>query len=157
MKFAQYLHEELIFLDIPSKTKDEATLFLSNAMCEYYQISASDRIICYVRQREAVKSTGIGKGLAIAHAREETMDKLYVAFARSDKGIEWDSVDKELVHYIFFIVGPTKLESDYLEILSDISRIMLRHDVREGIHNAKSPIEVINIIKNSGVRHKHRE
>lgn len=157
MKFAKYLHKELVFLNLNCKSKDELLDFLTKEVCAFYKLSGKDQILCDITKRENIKSTGLGKGLAIAHGREECMDRLYVAFARCDNGIDWSSVDNKPVRYIFFIVGPTKLENEYLEALSDISRIMVRHDIREGIHNAKDPEEVIRIIKDSGIRHEKRK
>lgn len=156
MKFARYLHNELIFFGLPCNSKEESVRYLTEAVCNYYKLPYKDEILYDVMKREKIKSTGLGNGLAILHGRVELLDRLYVAFARADKGIEWQAVDNNPVHYIFFIVGPTKLEREYLEALGDISRIMLRHDVREGIHTAKKAEEAIAIIKESGVRHGKR-
>lgn len=152
MKLAEYLDKKLIFLDVPYSTKDGLIEFLTHAVCKYYNISEKNKILSDVKERENAKSTGLGKGLAIAHGREESMERMYVAFARSAKGIEWASIDTEPVHYIFFIIGPSKLESEYLKALSDISRIMMRHDVRETVGTAKDPVEIIKIVKDSGTR-----
>lgn len=157
MKFAKYLHKELIFLEIPCRTKEEVMDCLAHAICKYYNLPIEKEILRDVRQREKVKSTGLGKGLAIPHARVDTTDRFYIAFALSESGIEWGSLDNKPVHYMFFIVGPSKLEEEYLEALSDICRIMTRQDVREGVHHAKTPEEVIKVIRDSGVREGKRE
>lgn len=156
MKFAGYLHKELIFLGLSCNSKRETTEYLTKALCNFYKLPYKEEILSDVVKREKIKSTGLGNGLAVLHGRTDLVDRLYVAFGRSDKGIDWGSVDNKPVHYIFFIVCPTKLENEYLEALGDISRIMIRHDVRESIHAAKKPEEVIQIIKESGIRHKKR-
>lgn len=156
MRFAKYLHKELIFLNLNCNSKKEVIEFLAVALCDYYKLPYKKEILDDIMERERLKSTGLGNGLAVPHGRVELLERLYVAFALSDKGIEWQAVDNNPVHYIFFIVGPTKLEKEYLEALGDISRIMLRHDVREGIHTAKKAEEAISIIKGSGVRHGKR-
>lgn len=156
MKFAKYLNKKLIFLNLPCSSKEEAVEFLTQALCDYYKLPYKEEILLDVLQREKVKSTGLGNGLAVPHGRTDLVDKLYVLFARSDKGIDWSSVDNKPAHYIFYIVGPSKLAKEYLETLGNISRVMVRHDVREGIHIAKMPEEVISIIKKSGVRHRKR-
>jgi mannitol/fructose-specific phosphotransferase system IIA component (Ntr-type) len=157
VKFAQYLHEELIFLNMPCGSKEKTITYLAQELCKYYKLSYLDEVLQDVHSREKIKSTGLGKGLAIPHGRVESADRLYIAFGLCEKGIEWDSVDDEDVHYIFFIIGPSKLENEYLEALGDISRIMIRHDIKEGIHHAKSAQEVIDLIKESGIRHGNRD
>lgn len=156
MKIARYLNKKLIFLGPPCNTKKEIIEYLINAVCDYYKLPYKKEILHDVIKREEIKSTGLGGGLAVPNGRTSLLDKLYVAFARSDKGIDWSSIDSKPVHYIFFIIGPARLENEYLETLGDISRIMIRHDVREGIHIAKKPEEVMEIIKESGIRHKKR-
>lgn len=156
MKFAEYLHKELIFLNPPCLSKRDTIEYLTNKLSDHYGLPYRNRILEDVLEREKVKSTGLGKGLAIPHGRVEFADKLYTAFARCDNGIEWESADKESVEYIFFIVGSSKLEKEYLEILGDICRIMIRHDVKEKVKCAKTPEEVIEVIKASGVRHEPR-
>lgn len=157
MKFAKYLHKELIFLELLCKSKEETIEFLTEALCNYYKLPYKNEILHDIMEREKAKSTGLGNGLAVPHGRTDLADKLYVVFGRSDKGIEWCSVDNKPAHYIFFIVGPSRLAKEYLETLGDISRIMIRHDVREGMHNVKKPEEVIQIIKKSGTRHRRRD
>lgn len=156
MKFAKYLHEELIFLDLPYHTKSEVIECLVHVICKYYNLPIEKEILKDVWERESIKSTGLGKGLAIPHARIDTTDRFYIAFAHSEQGVDWGSIDNKPVHYIFFIVGPTKLEEEYLEALSDISRIMIRQEVREGVHHAQTPSEVISIIRESGTRNEIR-
>lgn len=156
MKFAKYLNKELIFLNLLYRSKEEVIRYLTQVLCSYYKLSCEEEILQDVMKRENVKSTGLGKGLAIPHGRTDLLSELYVVFARSSEGIDWSSVDNKPVHYIFFIVGPSRLEKEYLETLGDISRIMMRHDVIGGISTAKEPQDVIQIIKKSGIRHKKR-
>lgn len=156
MKFARYLHKELVFLRLSCSSKEETIEYLTEMLCNYYKLPYKKEILHDITEREKVKSTGLGNGLAVPHGRVDLLDRLYVAFARPDKGIEWQAMDNQPVHYIFYIIGPTKLEKEYLEALGDISRIMMRHDVREGIHTAKKAEEAITLIKKSGVRHGKR-
>lgn len=156
MKFAKLLHRDVVFLDLPCSTKESAIEFMAKKMCGYYNISYQSELARDVLDREQVKSTGLGNGLAVPHGRTDLVDKLYVLFARSLKGIEWNAPDGQPAHYIFFIIGPSKLAKEYLETLGDISRIMIRHEIRDGIHNAETPDEIINIIRKSGARHKRR-
>lgn len=156
MKLAKYLKKELVFLNLPYISKEEVIGYLTKALCNHYKLSCKEEIMQDIMKRENIKSTGLGKGLAIPHGRTDLLSELYVAFARSEKGIDWSSIDNKPVHFIFFIVGPSRLEKEYLETLGGISRIMIRHDVIREISTVKEPEEVIQIIKKSGVRHMKR-
>jgi len=71
--------------------------------------------------REDLGSTGIGKGIAIPHGRTLVAPSLTLVFARSKKGIEFDSLDKQPVHLFFLIVAPPQERSNiYLPLLGKI-------------------------------------
>lgn len=156
MKFAIYLHKELIFLKLDCETKESVLQYLTEKLCDYYRLTCKQEILHDIKQRENIKSTGLGQGLAIPHGRTELVNRLYVVYAYSEKGIEWFSEDKQPVHFIFLIVGPAFLEKEYLGALSDISRIMIRHDVKDAVRNAKTPEDIISVIKQSGIREGKR-
>ena len=156
MKFAKDLKTELIFLDLRCSSKSEVLEYLARALCGCHGLSCVKDIIADVSEREKIKSTEMGRGLAVPHARTDLVDKLCVAFARLEQGVDWGSTDGRPVRYVFFITGPSRLEKEYLEALSDISRIMIRHDVIGAIDKAKNPEEIIDIIKKSGIRHGKR-
>lgn len=156
MKFIKYLKKELIFMDMPCSTKKEAIRFLASELCKYYKIDRKEEIIDQIFKREEIKSTGMGKNLAVPHGREEFLDKLYIVFARSENGIDWGAHDGKKVNCIFLIIGPNKLAKEYLETLGDISRIMMRSDVREGLIHTKTPDDIIDLIKKAKKRKKKR-
>lgn len=71
--------------------------------------------------REQLGSTGIGKGIAIPHGRTLVAPELSLLFARSTKGIDFDSLDQQPVHLFFLIVAPPQERSNvYLPLLGKI-------------------------------------
>lgn len=80
-----------------------------------------------IQKRESVGSTGIGKGLAIPHAKECTfVDGVIGVFARSIDGLAFDAVDGGLVHVIFLVLSPADRAADHLDIMKRIA--MLHRD-----------------------------
>jgi mannitol/fructose-specific phosphotransferase system IIA component (Ntr-type) len=74
-------------------------------------------------QREALGSTGIGKGIAVPHARSTMVSDRAIVVARSVRGVDFESVDGEAVHICFLIVAPPLERDDvYLQILARIVR-----------------------------------
>lgn len=156
MKFTRYLKKELIFLKLPYRTKRQAINYLTKELCDFYKLSCKKEIIKNVIEREKLKSTGLTSGLAVPHGRTDLVSKLYVSFGRSSRGIKWKSSDGKPAHYIFLMVGPNRLVKEYLDVLSQVSRIMMRRHVRETVKHAKDPQDVIQAIKASGIRHHKR-
>jgi len=154
MKISLYLKKELVFLDLPYTSKRKIIKYLAGKLCSFYNLSCEKEIIANVMMREKVKDTNLGRGLAVAHSRVDLVDKLYMAFGRSDKGVNWGRKDAGLVHYIFLVAGPNRLVNEYLDVLAQISRIMLRHNVIDIIKYTGDPQAVIQAISLSRIRHR---
>src|SRR6185295_4638177 len=65
-----------------------------------------DRVVKAVLERERAMSTYLGNGLAIPHARLESLDKPAILFARSDAGIPIKGRE-EKAHLIFVLLTPS--------------------------------------------------
>jgi mannitol/fructose-specific phosphotransferase system IIA component (Ntr-type) len=90
-----------------------------------------------LRQREALGSTGIGKGVAIPHARSTMVAERAVLLARSSKGVDFDAMDENPVHLIFMIVAPpTERDPIYLQMLAQIVKAVRLAPVRRRILEA---------------------
>ncbi|HEY2924300.1 MAG TPA: PTS sugar transporter subunit IIA, partial [Candidatus Eisenbacteria bacterium] len=90
-----------------------------------------------LRQREALGSTGVGKGIAIPHARSTMVAERAVLLARSSKGVEFDAADGNPVHLCFLIVAPpTEHDPIYLQMLAQIVKAVRLAPVRRKILDA---------------------
>lgn len=81
-----------------------------------------------VLDREQMASTGIGKGIAIPHARHPAVERVVAALAFSQVGIDFDSVDGENVHWICLVLSPADRPADHLLALQAVSRHMANTD-----------------------------
>jgi fructose-specific phosphotransferase system IIA component len=78
--------------------------------------------------REKIVSTGIGRGIAIPHARSASVKQLSIAVFVLDNELEFDSVDNNPVRIIFMIVVPESMKKEYMQILSLISNYLKNDD-----------------------------
>ena len=90
-----------------------------------------------LREREALGSTGVGKGIAVPHARSTLVGERAVVVARSQKGIEFEAVDGGPVHLLFLVVAPP-MERDpiYLKVLADVVRAVRLSRTRQKLSDA---------------------
>jgi Kef-type K+ transport system membrane component KefB/mannitol/fructose-specific phosphotransferase system IIA component len=72
--------------------------------------------------REEALSTGIGRGVALPHARVEGLKESLVAVGIADEGIDFDAPDDQLAKVIFLILTPVKDPGAQLDIASEIAR-----------------------------------
>ncbi|MDR9417436.1 PTS sugar transporter subunit IIA [Gracilimonas sp.] len=86
-----------------------------------------------VFEREEIMSTGVGKGLAIPHAKTQAVDENLAAFALLKKPLDFESIDKAPVRLVFLLVGPEANNKQHIKLLSRISRLMNSGSFREKI------------------------
>jgi PTS system nitrogen regulatory IIA component len=74
--------------------------------------------------REKIYTTGLGRGIAIAHGKTKGVKKLYIVLGISREGIEFNAIDGKPVNFLFLIANPPEKNSEYLIVLSTLARIL---------------------------------
>jgi mannitol/fructose-specific phosphotransferase system IIA component (Ntr-type) len=100
-----------------------------------------------VEERERIMTTGIGHGVAIPHGKTEAVKDLVAAFAVLDDGIDFGALDGEPVRLAFILLGPKEPSGPHIRMLSRISRLMNREDLRGRLTQASSVSEVRALFK----------
>jgi len=102
-----------------------------------------------VIKREEDMSTGIGKGVAVAHGNCPESDKLIVALGISRKGIEFNSIDQKPVHILFLVANPPNSQKEYLHILSSIVGLLRHESFRRFLLDSYDPALMNARLRNS--------
>lgn len=136
------------FIDLELDVSDKATAVdrLSGMLSASGKVADHNHFVSAVMERERIGSTAIGSGIAIPHARDNTVNEVSVAFARSREGIDFNSVDGDPVNLIFLLAAPVEAGSLYLKLLARISRLLRYQDLVEELKTATTKEEVIKII-----------
>ncbi len=93
-------------------------------------------------RRERVGSTGVGKGVAIPHARVKDLDRIQLAYLRLKTPIPFDAPDGKPVSDILVVLVPKQAVEEHLKILADASRMFSDAAFREQLHLRDDPLEV---------------
>lgn len=109
-----------------------------------------DSILAALRQREETMSTGIGFGIAIPHASSEHVGEVVAAFGRSARGIEFDSLDNELVHFIVLFIVPRDQFQVHLRTLAAIAKFLNDRKVRDELASADDAKEILQVFTTRG-------
>jgi fructose-specific phosphotransferase system IIA component len=120
-----------------------ARVFEGSGFC-----SDIDSLINALKEREEIMSTGIGFGIAIPHAKINSVKEMAFAVGISHSGIDFDSMDGQPVKLIILVIAGEKQHKDYLRLLSNIMAILKKEPVKEKIIGAGSPEEIIEIFNN---------
>ncbi len=147
MKIGDILSEKIIAVDLDCKDKDDAINKMIDLASNSGLMIDKDKVRQCVFDREKLVSTGVGKGFAIPHGKTDEIKDIVAAFAVLKNPIDFDSIDLDPVKFIFLIVGKESLLNAHIKLLSRISRLMNKDEFREKLEEAKSPEEVLKLIK----------
>ena len=89
-------------------------------------------------ERERLGSTGMGRGVAIPHARIEGLDRVVGVFTRLQKPLDYDAPDGEPVDLAFALFAPQEAGADHLRALARISRALRDPSICAKLRNAEN-------------------
>jgi PTS system nitrogen regulatory IIA component len=147
MRLSDFINKRLINLSLQAKGKKETLEELTDLLARQRIIPDREKLVNVLLERESLGSTGVGNGIAIPHAKTDLAKKIIITFGRSDKGIDFDSLDKKPVYLIFLIIAPEDAHETYLRVLARISRLLHEEKIRNGLRAAQSPRQVVNLIR----------
>lgn len=96
--------------------------------------------------REVIGSTGVGRGVAIPHARIAGLNSVHAVAARLEKPIEFDAMDGEPVDLLVALFAPPEAGSEHLRALARVSRMLRQDDVRQQLRAAQSADAIMALL-----------
>ncbi len=110
-------------------------------------IVSADAFFKLIMERENLMTTGIGKKVAIPHARSDLVKEMKLVVYVLDNELEFNSVDDEAVKVIFMIAIPDNKKDEYMKVLGGISNFLRVDENREKIFNSKTKDEIFEILE----------
>ncbi len=143
----EVMKDDLVITELKAKNKEGVIKEIALRFAETGVAKDEKKIVKALKEREKIQSTAIGEGIAIPHARSDAVEGLTVAFARSIKGIDFESADGRPVHLIFMIACNSDITKEYIQILARVARLCKNGKMRDGLMKARDREEIIAIIK----------
>ncbi len=148
IKIGDYLTENHILLELKAHNKEETIKEIASLLKNTEKISDFESFLKDIFVREKVNTTGIGNEIAIPHGRSDAISDFVIAFGRSQKGVEFNSLDNKPVKLIFLMGTPKeKGLTVYLNILTHLSRLLQKESFRNSLLKASNIKEIINQFK----------
>jgi PTS system nitrogen regulatory IIA component len=140
------LRHDLIIEDIQATDKTGVIREFAGLLKATSRINNDDELVRVLLEREALGSTGIGDGVAIPHGKLHMIPEMIVAFGRSVKGVDFDSMDARPVHLFFLLITPEDRPGEHLRALARISRILKNPSLRDGLRGAPHREELLRLL-----------
>jgi PTS system nitrogen regulatory IIA component len=138
---ASLLQSEDIVLDLVVSTKEELLDAIGRHM-ERTHALPHRAVTQDLSRREQIGSTGLGEGVAIPHARFETLDRILVAYIRLDLPIPFASPDGKPVHDFLVLLVPKQAAEEHIRILAETSRMLSDRRFRARLRQCGDAMQV---------------
>ncbi|MGR3485285.1 MAG: PTS sugar transporter subunit IIA [Paracoccaceae bacterium] len=101
---------------------------IGDAAQSVYGLDA-EQVAQALAERESLGPTGVGRGVALPHARIAGLDRVRGIFFRLGCPIDFDAVDRAPVDLVFALLAPAGAGVEHLKALALVSRTMRRADI----------------------------
>ena len=101
MRIADVLDPEAVIPSLVAREKFAVLEEMVTRVSSHYGFEDSQRLLEVVRAREKICSTAIGEGVAIPHGKLPGLKRVFIAFARSREGVDFDAQDGTPTHLFF--------------------------------------------------------
>lgn len=150
MHLAEFFAPDAITLALRGGSKDEILAELVGLL--RLDDQSGDTLLRMLHRREALGSTGVGRGIAIPHCRSLVVTRLRLAYGHRREGVEFQAIDNRPVHDFFLIVAPPlEISNQYLPVLGKIAQFGKEPDVPERLAALRSPDEFLRLLGEKGV------
>jgi PTS system fructose-specific IIA component/PTS system nitrogen regulatory IIA component len=151
-RMSEFVIREAIIPDLKAAVKEGVIREMVQSIKSTGQFSDCDaeEIIGSVMRREQLGSTGIGRTLAIPHAKHPGAGKLIGTVALSKAGVPFDSIDGQNVHIIVLLISPQDQPGNHLRALESVVRKMRNTKFVEDLRKAETRDDIWKAITESG-------
>lgn len=143
-EFDNLIDPDLVRLEGVPGTKQETIEFMLDIVDEAGRVTDREQALEDLLAREAETTTGVGKEIAVPHAKTSGVDRPTVAFARSEDGVDFGAMDEQPARLIFMLLFPEGSDRNYLKMLSNISRALMHEEVRQALLDAEDAETVVS-------------
>ena len=150
MNLVDLYPDSSMLLDLQASDKQSANKEMLEHLVDQGQLKKADvkKALAAINKREDQASTGIGKGLAVPHAKNcSFLDGLLGVYARSEEGIPYESVDGELVHLVFLVLSSEETAEQHLGIMKRVASLHRDEKSLRFLATSTDPKQITSIFK----------
>ncbi|HFU4463569.1 TPA: fructose-specific PTS transporter subunit EIIC [Streptococcus suis] len=145
MKIQDVLRKDVMLLDLQATSKEAVIDEMIASLVDKGYVTDFDAFKTGILNREAQTTTGLGDGIAMPHAKNAAVKEATVLFAKSNKGVDYASLDGQPTDLFFMIAAPEGANDTHLAALAELSKYLMKPGFADRLRVATSPEEVIAV------------
>ena len=143
MKIQDLLRKDVMLLDLQATEKAAVIEEMIQSLVKHGYVTDFETFKEGILAREALTSTGLGDGIAMPHSKNAAVKEATVLFAKSNKGVDYESLDGQPTDLFFMIAAPEGANDTHLAALAELSQYLMKDGFAEKLRKVSSPDEVI--------------
>lgn len=147
MKLINILKREYIKIPLSGTSKEEVVRELIDILSPFSIYQNHDSVYSAIMAREAIMTTGVGRGVAIPHCKKKECKEFAIALGIHPQGVDYHSIDGQPARIFFLLIGPETNPGMHIRLLSRISRLISKDTLREKLLSCSSANEAYDLIK----------
>ncbi|HEL1626350.1 TPA: PTS sugar transporter subunit IIA [Streptococcus suis] len=145
MKIQDVLRKDVMLLDLQATSKEAVIDEMIASLVDKGFVTDFDVFKTGIMNREAQTTTGLGDGIAMPHAKNAAVKEATVLFAKSNKGVDYASLDGQPTDLFFMIAAPEGANDTHLAALAELSKYLMKPGFADKLRGVSSPEEVISV------------
>ncbi|HEL1542424.1 TPA: PTS sugar transporter subunit IIA [Streptococcus suis] len=145
MKIQDVLKKDVMLLDLQATSKEAVIDEMITSLVDKGYVTDFDVFKTGIMNREAQTTTGLGDGIAMPHAKNAAVKEATVLFAKSNKGVDYASLDGQPTDLFFMIAAPEGANDTHLAALAELSKYLMKPGFADKLRSVSSPEEVISV------------
>jgi len=149
MKFTDFVCFEATIPELQAKDRDGAITELVNSLDKAGKLKRGSRedVIKTVIERENQATTGMGKGVAVPHVKHPAVKDVVAAIGLSSTGIDFSSLDKQLVYSVVLLISPADNPDRHLQAMESIFRRLQQEKFRKFLRQSRSSEQIEDLFR----------
>ncbi len=146
MKVSEFIKLENIIPELEAENKTDVLKELASVVTSNSSNLNYEKTFEALQERENLCSTAMDEGVAIPHGKLHGISNTVIAFGRSRKGIDFDSLDNKPTSLFILILSPENSSKKHIQALAKISTIFKTEEFRTDIIDSGSAEEILSLI-----------
>lgn len=146
MEIKDLLKKDLMIMELKSNDKMSVISEIAQKFYDEGIVESKEDFEKGLIKREEETSTALGEGIAMPHAKLDSVKEPAVLFAKKKDGLDYEALDGEDTYIFFSIAVPNGENNLHVETLAQLSKMIMKEGFVDRLKEVETPEEVYEVI-----------
>ncbi len=147
MALIDKITEEVVKVPLSATSKPDVIAELLHLLVRNGTVQDETKAYNALLERESKGSTGLADGIAVPHAKTDSVDTIQIAIGLAPEGIDFQALDGQPSKLFFLVLAAPDQSGPHIEALSEIARTTRSPAFMRALLHSTSPKEVVEMFR----------